>query len=75
MTARRPGSRQAPPPRVPTGARATAAPHEIFLGRAVAICVHPLAAWRVDGRATRAMLVGGYFVIGFTTVLVALAAL
>ena len=44
---------------------------EIALGRTAAACVHPVAAWLTKRRSMRAMLVAGYFVIGFSAVLTA----
>ena len=46
---------------------------EIALGRTAAACVHPVAAWRTPRRSMRAMLVVGYFAIGFTATLSVLA--
>jgi hypothetical protein len=45
---------------------------ETLIGRGVAVCAHPSAAWRLEHRQTRLLLVGGYFVIGFVGVLTAL---
>jgi hypothetical protein len=45
---------------------------ETLIGRGVAVCAHPSAAWRLEQRQTRLLLVGGYFVIGFVGVLTAL---
>jgi hypothetical protein len=44
---------------------------EIALGRTAAACVHPVAAWLTKRRSMRALLVAGYFVIGFSAVLTA----
>jgi hypothetical protein len=45
---------------------------EVFLGRLLAACVHPVAAWRAAVRPMRALVVGGYFVAGFVAVLIGL---
>jgi len=45
---------------------------EIALGRTAAACVHPVAAWLTKRRSMRAMLVAGYFVIGFAAAFAAL---
>jgi hypothetical protein len=42
-----------------------------FIGRSLAFCVHPLAAWRRGSRA-RAVVVAGYFVASYTMFLLAL---
>ena len=49
--------------------------HEVFLGRSLAVCVHPHAGWRLAAPRYRAVIVGGYFAIGFVVVLTALALL
>ncbi len=46
---------------------------EIALGRTAAACVHPVAAWHTARRSMRAMLIAGYFLMGFTAVLTVLA--
>jgi len=56
----------------PTAAARSANKIEIAIGRTVAACAHPLAAWRTARRSFRLMLVVGYFSLGFTTVLTAL---
>jgi len=38
---------------------------ELFLGRALAWCVHPFVAWRVKPRHVRAAIVGGYIAAGY----------
>jgi hypothetical protein len=48
---------------------------EILLGRALAICSHPIAAWRSSSPRRRIVLVSGYFGAGYVGVLVALALL
>jgi hypothetical protein len=49
--------------------------HEVFLGRSLAVCVHPHAGWRLAARGYRVVIVGGYFALGFVVVLAALALL
>jgi hypothetical protein len=46
---------------------------EILLGRSLAACVHPLAAWHARARSFRVLLLAGYFAIGYLTVLATLA--
>ena len=44
----------------------------VLVGRSLAFCVHPFAAWpRLDLRG-RALLVGAYAAFGYATVLAAL---
>jgi hypothetical protein len=45
---------------------------EIFLGRSLAACVHPWAAWRLSSWE-RLRLIVGYLIIGYITVLGVLA--
>jgi hypothetical protein len=45
---------------------------EVLIGRSLAACVHPLAAWRSGARSFRVMLLAGYFAAGYVTVLVAI---
>ena len=47
---------------------------ERLLGRSVAFCVHPYAAWRRLPVRGRALLVGAYFGTAYTVVLVLLFA-
>jgi hypothetical protein len=47
-------------------------PFEIIIGRGMACCLHPRAAWRVLSRSGRALVVGAYAGAGFLTTLVAL---
>jgi hypothetical protein len=46
---------------------------EILVGRSLAICVHPIAAWHVRSLRYRCALVGGYAGAGYVAVLAALA--
>jgi hypothetical protein len=50
-------------------------PLEVLLGRSLAYCFHPDAAWRRLPTRGRALLVGAYFGAAYTTVLVLLFAL
>ena len=45
---------------------------EIMIGRSLAACVHPYAAWRVSSRSGRLTILIGYTVIGYVAVLGAL---
>ena len=47
---------------------------EVFVGRSLAVFVHPLAGWRSRWRTARLLIVAGYFLAGYTTVLAALIA-
>ena len=47
---------------------------EILLGRSLAACVHPNAAWRLGARGRVPLLVG-YFLAGYLLILGTLAAL
>lgn len=42
---------------------------EIFIGRSLAICAHPVAAWRTTAKSMRVILFAGYFAAGYVTVL------
>jgi hypothetical protein len=44
---------------------------EVLLGRTLAACIHPIAAWRYALRSFRVLLVAGYFTAGFIAVLLA----
>jgi hypothetical protein len=55
--------------RLPQG-RATTGP--VLLGRALAACVHPVAAWRSRSRDFRLHVVAGYFIAGYVLTLIAL---
>lgn len=59
----------------PLLAHRAAMPWEILLGRALALCVHPAAAWRLVSARGRAAIFGAYFGAGYAAVLAALLAL
>jgi len=48
---------------------------EVLIGRSVALCVHPLAAWRSRSRIDRALLLISYFAISYAVVFSLLHAL
>jgi hypothetical protein len=48
---------------------------DIALGRWLALCVHPICAWRVRRAVIRALVVLSYFAAGYLGVLAALLAL
>jgi hypothetical protein len=41
----------------------------MFIGRSLAFCAHPLTAWRVVSRSWRLLIVVGYFVAAYATIL------
>jgi hypothetical protein len=45
---------------------------EIMIGRSLAICLHPVAAWLSRSQRKRLVLVGGYVGAGYVAVLLAL---
>jgi hypothetical protein len=45
---------------------------EIAMGRSLAICLHPVAAWLSRSQRKRLVLVGGYVGAGYVAVLLAL---
>jgi hypothetical protein len=45
---------------------------EVAIGRSLAMCLHPSAAWRVLPPVHRLLLVAAYFGAGYVSVLVAL---
>ena len=45
---------------------------DIVIGRTLACCLHPAAAWRRLSASGKALIVGAYFVIGYFSVLVVL---
>jgi hypothetical protein len=42
---------------------------EIFIGRSLAICAHPVAAWRTAAKSMRVILLAGYFAAAYVAVL------
>jgi hypothetical protein len=42
---------------------------EIIIGRSLAICAHPYAAWRTTLRSVRLVLCAGYFTAGYLAVI------
>ena len=48
---------------------------EIFIGRSLAICAHPVAAWRTTVRSIRVVLLAGYFTAAYLTVFALMALL
>jgi hypothetical protein len=47
-------------------------PFELIIGRGLACCLHPLAAWRVMTRSGRALVVAAYVGVSFTVTLATL---
>lgn len=47
--------------------------HEVLIGRSLAACVHPMAAWQSKARSFRLLLVAGYFAVGYVAALAAIA--
>jgi len=54
------------------GETAAATGIERLLGRFLAICVHPYAAWRLGSTPVRAWALAAYFATGYAIVLAAL---
>jgi len=48
---------------------------EVLLGRSLAFCAHPLAAWRSPDVSVRMVIVTGYVAAGYVTAFMALALL
>jgi hypothetical protein len=42
---------------------------DVVIGRTLACCVHPAAAWRRVSASGRALIVGAYFVVSYLGVL------
>jgi hypothetical protein len=42
---------------------------ERFIGRSLAVCVHPVAAWRLRSVSARVQVVAGYALGGYVLVL------
>ena len=45
---------------------------DIALGRWLALCAHPVCAWRVRSKRARVLVVSSYFVAGYAAALLAL---
>jgi hypothetical protein len=45
---------------------------EILIGRSLAVCVHPVAAWRSGSTAARLQFFAGYFVASYLLMFLAL---
>ena len=50
-------------------------PFEIVFGRWLAVCAHPICAWRRCRTSARVLVVTSYFAAGYVGVLAALLAL
>jgi hypothetical protein len=46
---------------------------EILIGRGLAMCVHPVAAWRCASLRARLVVVAAYFAASYAVILSALA--
>jgi hypothetical protein len=44
-------------------------PNEVFVGKLLAMCAHPYAAWRTGTRHARVLLVAAYFTASYAVVL------
>jgi hypothetical protein len=44
---------------------------DVLLGRTLAVCVHPIAAWQYGVRSFRVLLLAGYFTAGYIAVMLA----
>ncbi len=47
---------------------------DMVIGRTLACCLHPAAAWRRVSKSGKALIVGAYFVVAYLGVLAALLA-
>jgi hypothetical protein len=47
---------------------------DIVIGRTLACCAHPAAAWRRLSGSGKALIVGAYFLVGYIGVLLVLLA-
>jgi hypothetical protein len=45
---------------------------EILIGRSLAVCVHPVAAWRSGSMALRLQFFAGYFVASYVIIFLGL---
>jgi hypothetical protein len=57
------------------GSNGTSRRHEVLIGRSLAVCVHPLAAWRANARKDRLLVLAGYFTAAYAVALSALVLL
>jgi len=48
---------------------------EVLIGKSLAVCVHPFAAWRLARRRIRLVILAGYFVTAYAATLAALTLL
>jgi hypothetical protein len=48
---------------------------EVLIGRTLAVCLHPFAAWRSTMGAARLLLLAGYFFTGYLATLLVITAL
>jgi hypothetical protein len=48
---------------------------EIVIGRSLALCVHPYAAWRVRSKSRRAFILFAYAAVGYAITLSVMLAL
>jgi hypothetical protein len=49
-----------------------ASPTEVLIGRSIALCAHPIAAWRVSSTRGRLLVIAGYAAAGYMGVFAAL---
>ena len=47
---------------------------DVVIGRTLACCAHPAAAWRRLSPSGKALIIGAYFLVGYVGVLVVLLA-
>ena len=47
---------------------------DVVIGRTLACCAHPAAAWRRLSVSGKALIIGAYFLVGYVGVLVVLLA-
>jgi hypothetical protein len=47
---------------------------DVVIGRTLACCIHPAAAWRRVSKSGKALIVGAYFVVAYLGVLATLLA-
>ena len=46
-----------------------ASPTEVFVGRSLALCAHPVAAWRLSSARGRLLVIAGYAAAGYMGVI------